>query len=79
MKILKAIQLRSSGPVCRDCVHFQNDPKRIEDTYQGLTAMSSGFASVRDRDGFCNFNELYLSARDSCAGFTPQNPENDQA
>jgi hypothetical protein len=78
MKIFNSIQLRSSGPTCRSCVHFQNDPAFIEATYRGLTTMSSGFASVRDQDGFCNFNQLYLSARDSCPNFTPYTPALDQ-
>ena len=78
MKIFKSIQLdkiaRASdggarGASCQHCIHFENDPARIEAVYPGLTAMSSGFASVRDRDGVCNFNQLYLSARDSCPHF----------
>jgi hypothetical protein len=71
MKIFNSIQLNSSGPTCQRCVHFLNDPGLVEDAYRGLKSMSSGFASVRDRDGFCHQNQLYLSARDSCPGFTP--------
>ncbi len=71
MKIFNSIQLGNAGPVCQDCVYFQNDPALIEESYPGLTIMSSGFASVRDRDGFCSYNQLYLSARDSCPHFTP--------
>jgi len=59
----------NSGPVCQQCAHFQNDPALVEAVYRGLTAMSSGYASVRDRDGFCDLHQLYLSARDSCPGF----------
>ena len=70
MSIFKSIQLRNSGPICQKCVHFQNDPALIEEVYRGLTVMSSGFASVRDQDGFCNYNQLYLSAGDSCPSFT---------
>jgi hypothetical protein len=71
MKIFNSIQLNNSGTgsICQNCAHFQNDPAIIEEAYHGLTAMSSGFASVRDKDGFCNYNQLYLSARDSCARF----------
>ncbi len=69
MKIFNSIQLRTSGSICQNCVHFQNDPAFIEKAYPGLSVMSSGFASVRDQDGFCNYNQLYLSARDSCPDF----------
>jgi hypothetical protein len=75
MKIFKSIQLGNSGPVCQDCVYFQNDPALIEEAWPGLTVMSSGFASVRDRDGFCSYNQLYLSATDSCLHFMPRNSE----
>ena len=71
MKLLDFIQLHPSGPTCQQCAHFQNDPAFIEESYRGLTAMSSGFASVRDRDGFCHHHQLYLSAEDSCPGFAP--------
>ena len=69
MKIFNSIQLGNSGPICQDCVYFENDPALIEEAYPGLTIMSSGFASVRDRDGFCSYNQLYLSASDSCPHF----------
>jgi hypothetical protein len=69
MKIFNSITLGSSGQTCQKCTWFQNDPAFVEAAYPGLTAMSSGFASVRDRDGFCNYNQIYLSARDSCPHF----------
>jgi hypothetical protein len=56
MKIFSSVRLRNSGAICRHCAHFQNNPALIELAYPGLTTMSSGFASVRHRDGFCDFN-----------------------
>ncbi len=70
MKIFDLLQSSHSGPVCQGCVHFENDPAIIEKTYPGLNIMSSGYASVRDSDGICSFNDLYLSAQDSCPNFT---------
>jgi hypothetical protein len=69
MKIFNSIQLRSSGLSCQHCKYFQNDPSVIEKEYPGLKVMSSGFASVRDRDGICSYNLIYLSAKDSCSKF----------
>jgi hypothetical protein len=69
MKIFNSIGLRNSGDICQKCAYFQNDPAFIEETYPGLTTMSSGFASVRDWDGLCTYNQLYLSAGDSCPHF----------
>jgi hypothetical protein len=79
MKIFESLQLGNSGPRCQNCAHFQNDPALIEAAYPGLTTMSSGFASVRDRDGLCNYNQIYLSARDSCPHFAPRIPEFNQS
>ncbi|TWI95279.1 hypothetical protein JN11_04393 [Mucilaginibacter frigoritolerans] len=72
MKILDLIKPGNSEQICQKCIHFQNDPAVIEAVYPGLTIMSSGFASVRDQDGLCNYNQLYLSARDSCPHFIPR-------
>ena len=69
MKIFELTGLNNSGQTCLKCAYFQYDPAYIEQACPGLTTMSSGFASVRDPDGFCNYNELYLSARDSCPHF----------
>ncbi|TDW99094.1 hypothetical protein [Dinghuibacter silviterrae] len=60
-------------PACQHCAHFQNDPALIEKAYPGLTSLSSGFASVRDQDGFCDYHQLYLSARDNCQDFIENN------
>jgi hypothetical protein len=70
MKIVKSIKWTNQGKLCRSCMHFQNDPSLIEKTYPGLVAMGSGFASVRDQDGFCGLHQLYLSARESCNDHT---------
>jgi len=75
MKIFNSIGFRSSGAICQKCAYFQNDPVLIEAAYPGLTIMSSGFASVRDQDGLCDYNQLYLSARDTCPNFTARASE----
>jgi hypothetical protein len=69
MSLLNFIQLRNTGSTCQHCAYFQNDPAYIEAAYPGLTVMSSGFASVRDKDGICSYNQIYLSAGDSCTHF----------
>ncbi|WP_461452455.1 hypothetical protein [Mucilaginibacter sp.] len=69
MNIFDFIQKDNTGPSCGQCTHFQSDPAIIEKIYPGLNIMSSGYASVRDQDGLCDLNEIYLSARDSCPGF----------
>lgn len=69
MKFLNSIQLQSSKSSCQQCHYFKNDPAFIEATYPGLTAMSSGYASVRNKDGLCAYHEIYLSATDYCQHF----------
>jgi hypothetical protein len=56
---------------CGRCVHFQNNPAAIEATFCGLTAMSSGSASVRAQDGICHRHDVYLSFHDICGDFEP--------
>jgi len=72
MDIFKLVSVRTSGNTCQKCAHFKNDPVFVEEAYPGLTSFSSGYASVRDQDGFCDYNALYLSARDSCSSFVPR-------
>ncbi len=79
MKLFDLLQLGTSGPTCKQCAHFENDPAFVEAVYPGLKTMSSGYASVRDQDGFCSYNELYLSAHDSCPHFTHRRSEYNQA
>ena len=61
----------TTGPSCRDCRHFVNDPADIEAMIPGLTAMGSARASVRASDGICAVHDLMVSARDSCDQFAP--------
>jgi len=75
MNIFKYIRVKNCGEVCQNCVHFHNDPTHIEQSYNGLTAMSSGFASVRHRDGLCDHHDIYLATGDSCESFTPRSVE----
>jgi len=79
MSIFKILKLRNSGATCKSCAHFQNDPAFIEQAYPGLTIMSSGFASVRDKDGLCDYNQIYLSAGDSCPHFTSRKAEQEKS
>jgi hypothetical protein len=75
MKFLRHIALSPGCTGCQHCIHFQGDPALIEATYTGLTSMSSGYASIRDKDGFCTYHERYLSGRDSCPDFTIRDGE----
>ena len=78
MKILDLIQWNNVEAACKKCEHFCNDPSFIEKAYPGLTSMSSGYASVRDNDGFCGYHQIYLSARDGCLDFNPAELSSDQ-
>ncbi len=56
---------------CATCAHFRNEPDFLEREIPGLASMSSAHASVRADDGICTRHDRYLSARASCADFTP--------
>jgi hypothetical protein len=55
---------------CGQCAHFCNAPAAMEAVFKGLSAMSSGYASVRAHDGLCHRHGVYLSYRDTCGDFT---------
>jgi hypothetical protein len=66
-KIFTTSEARTTGEHrCGQCRHFRNDPAVIEATFKGLSAMSSGHASVRAHDGLCDLHDVYLSHRDTC-------------
>jgi hypothetical protein len=57
------------APACRNCTHFDNDPATIEAVFNGMSALSSAWGSVRADDGICRRNDRYLSAHAFCAEF----------
>jgi hypothetical protein len=59
-------------PSCATCAHFADAAATIERDVPGLRSLSSGFASVRDRDGLCRLRGRYLPARSSCVDHTPR-------
>ena len=56
---------------CGACGYFRNAPAYLEAAIPGLASFSSGDASVRAEDGLCLRHDCYLSARATCADFTP--------
>jgi hypothetical protein len=59
---------------CGRCASFRNDRAYLEAAMPGFSSMGSGDASVRADDGICLRHDRYLSARASCADFTPRDP-----
>jgi hypothetical protein len=57
---------------CGACVHFINDPARIEALIPGLATMGSARASVRANDGICAEHDRIVIARDWCGRFSPR-------
>ncbi len=60
----------SVWPDCFACVHFCDDPRRVEAELPGLGVLSSGHASVRARDGMCVAHQRIVNGRRRCADFT---------
>ena len=46
---------------CKNCRHFNNDPRWLEQSFKGMQVFSSGFASVKSDDGLCNRKDILLS------------------
>ena len=74
MSIVAALQAAlkvDRQPTCLGCRHFLQNPREIEEMTPGLTALSSGFASVRADDGFCRVHGVYSNGRRACASREP--------
>jgi hypothetical protein len=54
---------------CGRCVFFDNRPSSIEAAFPGLSALSSGYASVRAQDGLCRKHDRYCPFNDLCPDF----------
>ena len=54
---------------CADCAYFEGRGAAVEAAFPGLSAMSSGYASVRGGDGLCALRDLYLPGSDGCGRF----------
>jgi hypothetical protein len=54
---------------CFGCAHFCDDAMRIEAELPGLAALSSGHASVRGQDGFCERHERLINGQRRCLSF----------
>lgn len=60
---------KSGSRSCFQCVHFDNEPERIELTLPGLASLSSAHACVRSLDGLCILHDRIRSARFGCDDF----------
>jgi len=77
MSVLSALCEAIARPIegeghCFGCVHFCDDAMRIEVELPGLSALSSGHASVRGQDGFCVQHERLINGRRRCPSFARQ-------
>ena len=61
--------VQAAVPRCGNCVHFSSAPAAMEAAFPGLTALSSGYGSVRAQDGLCMRHGYYLAAWDRCGDF----------
>jgi hypothetical protein len=57
---------------CQQCVHFVDDPGRIEAEFPGLTVFGSAFSSARGNAGICEALGQFTDPvpAQSCFAFT---------
>jgi hypothetical protein len=58
---------------CLDCNYFNNEPGNVEESFPGLTALSSAYASVRADAGICSLHELFIAPWARCRDFQSRN------
>jgi hypothetical protein len=51
---------------CATCSHFDARAAAIEQTFPGLSSLSSGYAAVRAADGLCEKHERYVAPSSTC-------------
>jgi len=56
---------------CARCESFRGEGRDFEILLPGLTALSSGYASVRSDDGICARHDRFVAAKSCCADFSP--------
>jgi hypothetical protein len=66
-----AAKIPANG-ICRDCASFSSSAPQLERAFPGLSAMGSGYGSVRWGDGLCAEHGRYLSCASSCKQFSPR-------
>ncbi len=62
----------SSEKTCARCVHFNNQPRQMEQDSPGLSSLSSGYGAVHGDDGQCARHQRYVSPGSTCGEFTGQ-------
>lgn len=70
--ILRAMADPNPPPTCQTChacSHFCSDPALIEAELPGLATLSSGYASVRAKDGLCKLHDRLVNGLRRCDGF----------
>jgi hypothetical protein len=63
---------RDNAAECAGCVHFLDDPRRLECCFPGIQALSSAFSSSRGRAGLCELDDVLLDPGPACARFQPR-------
>ena len=58
-------------PTCRSCLHFDDDPSRIEAEFPGILVFGSAYASARGHAGICTALDRFLDPlpASSCPSF----------
>lgn len=55
--------------ICARCRYFLGGPDALERAFKGLSALSSGYASVCMDDGLCTRHDRHVTARAWCVSF----------
>jgi hypothetical protein len=57
---------------CGLCLHFVNDPKLLERSFVGISALSSAFGSTRGQAGICLKESTFHDPEPVCLAFEPR-------
>jgi hypothetical protein len=60
---------------CGACVHFSDDPRALEQTFVGMTILSSAWGDTRGDQGLCKLHDRFLQPVMRCPAFVGRAPE----
>lgn len=63
---------------CRECVHFEDDPLRLEQLWPAILIVSSTYGAARGESGICAVRDTFQTPEASCDEFVPRGGRNDR-
>jgi hypothetical protein len=61
---------------CRECLHFEDDPQRLEQLWPTILILSSTYGAARGDSGVCRLRDLFQLPEPGCGEFERRDERN---